>query len=177
MSYTTFSANKAQYNETTNFSPQAQSMSPMKIAFIGTRGSASASELVMNTFTPYLGANNALIGTNTYGKPVGQIAVDKAACDDRLRVVAFKTENSNRQGEYFTGLAQYMGSTCQAGDDISRQLGDSGETSVKTALDFLAGRGCTAISGAITTQAAARGRELVQPRRPSTAQREVPGSY
>lgn len=176
MSYTTFNANKAQYNETSNFSPQAQSMSPVKIAFIGTRGSASASELVMNTFTPYLGAGNALIGTNTYGKPVGQIAVDRTACDDRLRVVAFKTENSNRQGDYYTGLAQFMGATCQAGDDISRQLGDADETSVKTALDFLAGRGCTAISGAVTTQAA-RGRDLVQPRRPSTAQREVPGSY
>lgn len=176
MSYTTFNASKAAYNETTNFSPQAQSMSPMKIAFIGTRGSASASELVMNTFTPYLGANNALIGTNTYGKPVGQIAVDRSACDDRLRVVAFKTENSSRQGDYYTGLAQFMGASCQAGDDISRPLGDSSETSIKTALDFLAGRGCTAISGGITTQAA-RGRDLVQPRRPSTAQREVPGSY
>ena len=39
---------------------------------IGTRGTASASELVINSFIPYLNARAGLIGTNTYGKPVGQ---------------------------------------------------------------------------------------------------------
>ena len=29
----------------------------------------------------------ALVGANTFGKPVGQFAFDKAACDDRLRVL------------------------------------------------------------------------------------------
>ena len=77
-----------------------------KIAFIGTSGTASASELLANAFIPYLGSNTALIGTNTYGKPVGQIAIDKAECDDRMRVIAFRTENANHQGDYFGGLAQ-----------------------------------------------------------------------
>ena len=43
---------------------------------------------------PYLGSNMALVGANTYGKPVGQIAIDKTSCDDRFRVIAFATQNA-----------------------------------------------------------------------------------
>lgn len=177
--YTTFRASKASNNETTFFSPQAQSIAPTRIAFIGTGGSASASELVMNTFIPHLGNRAALIGTNTYGKPVGQIAVDRTACDDRLRVVAFATENSARQGAYYTGLASFMGATCQASDDVTRPLGDPQEASIKTALDFLAGRSCTPITASSMEGARSSkgGLELLSPMRPSTAQREVPGSF
>jgi C-terminal processing protease CtpA/Prc len=178
--YTTFRASKASNNETTFFSPQAQSITPTRIAFIGTGGSASASELVMNTFIPLLGNRAALIGTNTYGKPVGQIAVDRTACDDRLRVVAFATENSARQGAYYTGLASFMGATCQASDDVTRPLGDPQEASIKTALDFLAGRSCTPITVS-SMESARTGKggalELLSPLRPTTAQREVPGSF
>lgn len=177
--YTTYRASKASNNETTFFSPQAQSIAPTRIAFIGTGGSASASELVMNTFIPLLGNRAALIGTNTYGKPVGQIAVDRTACDDRLRVVAFATENSARQGAYYTGLASFMGATCQASDDVTRPLGDPQEASIKTALDFLAGRSCTPITASSMEGARSSkgGLELLSPMRPSTAQREVPGSF
>src|SRR3546814_16373555 len=73
---------------------------------------------------PYLGTNMALVGTNTFGKPVGQFAFDLAACDDRLRLVAFKTENADHQGEYFTGLASVFPNTCRAHDDIFVQLGE-----------------------------------------------------
>jgi carboxyl-terminal processing protease len=119
------------------------------------------------------------VGTNTYGKPVGQIAVDRAACDDRLRVVAFKTENAARQGEYFDGLATKVEASCQAGDDLTRQFGDPQEASTRAALDFLAGRACTRIAAAsgITTQAIHDRRELLTPERPSPAQREVPGTF
>ena len=180
--YTTFRATKAANNETAFFNPQPESIAPTRIAFIGTSGSASASELVMNTFIPYLGNRSALVGTNTYGKPVGQIAIDRSACDDRLRVVAFATENSARQGAYYTGLAGFMGATCQASDDITRPLGDPNEASVKAALNFLGGRACTPI-GAVATLSADRAPiqstrfDLLSPTRPSTAQREVPGSF
>src|SRR3546814_7400638 len=91
---------------------------------------------------PYLGTNMALVGTNTFGKPVGQFAFDLAACDDRLRLVAFKTENADHQGEYFTGMASVFPNTCRADDDIFVQLGEPDEASMATALDFLAGRSC-----------------------------------
>ena len=178
-SFTTFRPEKSQFNETRFFMPQPESIAPTKIAFIGTRGTASASELVINSFIPYLGANEALIGTNTFGKPVGQIALDRTACDDRLRVVAFKTQNAARQGDYFDGLAPFMQASCQAPDDITRQLGDPVEGSTRAALDFLAGRPCTRVSsGGLTTQSVREGRnELVSPDKPSTVQRDVPGFF
>jgi hypothetical protein len=180
-SFTTFRPEKSSNNSTRFFRPQPQSIAPTRIAFIGTSSSASASELIINAFTPYLHNRSALVGSNTYGKPVGQIALDQAACDDRLRVVAFKTENAARQGDYYDGLATKVEASCAAGDDITRQLGDPLEGSTKAALDFLAGRACTPITasaGGGIASAAVRGRrELLVPNRPSVAQREAPGTF
>lgn len=186
--YVSYRPSKSSENKTVYFAPQPQSIAPTRIAFIGTGGSASASELVMNTFIPYLGNRSALVGTNTYGKPVGQIAIDQAACDDRLRVIAFALENANHQGAYYDGLAGFMGATCRASDDLSRQMGDPAEASTRAALDFLAGRTCTAISASASASApglspqATREQveapmELLTPSRPTTPQREVPGSF
>ncbi len=179
-SFTTFRPEKSSNNSTRFFQPKTQSIAPTRIAFIGTGGSASASELIINAFIPYLGNRAALVGTNTYGKPVGQIALDQAACDDRLRVVAFKTENASRQGDYYDGLASKVQASCQAADDITRQLGDPQEASTRAALDFLAGRVCTPISGGgggITAQSVSGKRELLTPARPTAVQHEVPGAF
>jgi C-terminal processing protease CtpA/Prc len=178
--YTTFRTEKASNNTTRFFAPQPESIAPTKIAFIGTGGTASASEFVINAFIPYLHANAALIGTNTYGKPVGQIALDKADCDDRLRVIAFATQNAARQGAYFDGLSTTVEASCRADDDISYPLGDPREASTRQALDFLAGRSCTAIAGTASAQSArtmAVRQDLLMPAAPSTAQRMVPGSF
>jgi hypothetical protein len=177
-SLTTFRAEKASNNSSRNFRPQPQSIAPTRIAFIGTAGTASASELVMNSFIPYLGNRSALVGTNTYGKPVGQIALDRAQCDDRLRVIAFATLNAASNGAYYNGLAPFMGATCQASDDLSFPLGDPRESSVARALDFLAGRPCNAISGRLRTlDGTGEERMLLTPERPAAAQREVPGLF
>ena len=177
-SYTTFRASKSEYNESRNFAPKPQSIGSTKIAFIGTGGTASASELVINAFIPYLRANAGLIGSNTYGKPVGQIALDRPGCDDRLRVIAFATQNAARQGDYYDGLASKVEASCQAVDDVSRPLGDPQEASTRAALDYLAGRQCTRIPTGKTGAALRAGdRELLTPERPTTAQREVPGLF
>ena len=173
--YVTYRDSKAAENETVLFDPQPESIAPTKIAFIGTGSTASASEMVINGMVPYLGNNMALVGTNTYGKPVGQIALDRTQCDDRLRVVAFATQNRDRQGDYFSGLANTVQASCRASDDLAFPLGDPRESSVARALDFLAQRPCSAIGG--ITAAAKPPRELVTPERPSTAQREVPGLF
>ncbi len=175
--YTTFRPEKAAFNETTPFTNRTEAVAALKIAFIGTGSSASASELVINAQTPYLGANSALIGSNTFGKPVGQIGLDKTTCDDRLRVVAFKTENANRQGDYYTGLKSHVGATCSAGDDITKPLGDPAEASVKVALDYLAGRACTAIADAGQSAQSAGGRRLLDASVPSASQYELPGLF
>lgn len=183
-SYTTFRPEKASNNTQRNFQPQPESVSPVRLAFIGTGSTASASEEVINAFVPYFGNRLALVGSNTFGKPVGQIALDRAACDDRLRVVAFSVQNSARQGDYFSGLAGKVGVTCQAADDLSRPLGDPQEASIRAALNFLAGQSCTPITGSAGTlepQGATATlfpeNHMLQPDRPTPTQREVPGAY
>lgn len=174
--YVTFRDSKASEGETVLFTPQPESIAPTKVAFIGTRSTASASEMVINGMVPFLTGSMALVGTNTYGKPVGQIALDQPACDDRLRALAFKLENANRQGEYFNGLATTVPTSCRASDDISRQLGDPNENMVRAALDYLAGRSCTAIAARGPLAPDPRG-VLADERAPSTVRRELPGAY
>jgi C-terminal processing protease CtpA/Prc len=176
-SKTVFNARLSSNNRTTYFAPQPQSIAPTKIAFIGGGATASASELVMNALIPYFGANVALIGANTYGKPVGQIARDRPECDDRFRIIAFQTVNRDNNGDYFNGLASSFQRTCRANDDLTKQLGDPTETSIATALDFLAGRPCNAITSSIGTLAVGASRGLLQSNAPSSAQREVPGLF
>lgn len=178
-SQTTYRTSKASNNTTRRFAPQSQSVSPLRIAFIATNGTASASELVINSMIPYLGVNLALVGSNSFGKPVGQIALDRAACDDRIRVVAFSTQNSANAGFYYDGLSGVVRSSCQAGDDLTRPLGDAQESSVAQALDFLAGRGvCTPIAaGGLTGLSVRGGRKLLTPDAPTVSQREVTGLF
>ena len=180
-SITAFRPEKSSNNSTKFFNRQAQSVAPIRIAFIGTAASASASELVINSFTPYLGTASGLIGANTFGKPVGQIARDQVACDDRLRVVAFATQNSARRGEYYNGLASEVAASCRADDALSSPMGDPAEASTRAALDFLAGKACTPISsdarGAAIGETPRDRRVLLVPDRPGVAQREVPGTF
>jgi len=160
------------------FAPQPESVAPTRIAFIGTKATASMSEVMINAFIPYLGDKMALIGTNTFGKPVGQNWIDRAACDDRVKVTAFAFENSAGKSDYFSGLADSVPVSCQAGDDLNRPLGDPQEASIRQALDFLAGRTCTKISGGIgTLSVKAKPPELLMPERPTTAQLEAPGTF
>lgn len=170
---------KAANNSTKRFAPTGQSVAPTKIAFIATGATASASEVVINGLLPYFGANLGLIGANTFGKPVGQVALDRSACDDRLRVVAFSSRNSANSDNYYDGLAATVQASCRATDEIARPLGDPQEASLRQALDYLAGRACTPIPAGQTAQAVAEGRLrlLPPPAEATAAQREVPGSF
>jgi hypothetical protein len=179
-----FRPEKSANNVTIPFRVQPQSVSPLRIAFIGTDATASASEFVINGFIPFFqqapgqNASMALIGENTFGKPVGQIARDRAECDDRLRITAFATQNGAGQGDYYNGLAARVPNSCAAIDDLSRPLGDAQETSTARALDFLNGRVCVPIDGAANTaDGGAAGRQMLRPARPNIAQQEVPGLY
>ncbi|MBX7533624.1 peptidase S41 [Qipengyuania sp. 1XM1-15A] len=169
---------KSSENSTELFENLPEQIGVTKLAVIGRGGTASASELVTNSMIPYLNSNIALVGANTYGKPVGQYAFDRSACDDRLRAVAFRTVNAAGQGDYYDGLASVMPNTCRANDDIFTQFGDPNEASIATALDFLAGRSCTAITAKDDTIAQRGGTtQILQPERPSAVQRELPGLY
>lgn len=184
-SQTIFRPSKSAENGLRFFAPQPESIAPTRIAFIGTGSTASASELVINSMLPYLGTNMTLVGGNTFGKPVGQIALDKAECDDRMRVVAFATGNAAGQSDYYDGLAPKIANSCAAGDDLNFPLGDPREASIRTAIDFLAGNACTTRIAEASVGAAARSSgatmsaepEMLVPDRPSAAQRELPGLF
>ena len=158
------------------------SINPMKIAVISGGGTASASELVANAFIPYVGNGMALVGANSFGKPVGQFGFDREECDDRIRAVTFKTENADGQGEYFDGLASVFPNTCRAIDDIGAQMGDPAEARTAQALAFLrnGAASCTPITataGVQSTRRIGEQRLILQPERPSVVQREVPGLF
>ncbi|MCU0948507.1 MAG: S41 family peptidase [Porphyrobacter sp.] len=169
---------KESQNRTRNIGSEPNAINPTRIAFITTGASASASELVINSLLPYAGNNIALIGSNTFGKPVGQAAFDFASCDLRARPVTFQTVNASGQGDYFNGLAAVMPNTCRANDDIGFALGDPAEASLRTALDFVGGRSCTPIVSSNGTMWTMRGeRDMLQSRRPNAAQIELPGLF
>lgn len=97
---------------------------------ITTPSTASASELIINGLRPHM--NVATVGSNTYGKPVGQSRFEFCE-EDILRAVTFKIVNSNGEGEYFGGIEP----TCAANDDVFNQLGDVSEASLAEALHYL----------------------------------------
>lgn len=169
-------ASKAAQNETYYFSNPDGAIQAVKIAFIGSDYSASASELIMNAQIPYSGMNAALIGDNTYGKPVGQYAFDLEECDDRLRVITFRTVNADGDADYFSGMASVMPRTCRAYDDANFMLGDPGESSIQVASDWINGEYCGSITAGTQTTKSVRPRTL-HAARPTIAQIETPGLF
>ncbi|MFO1428096.1 MAG: S41 family peptidase [Steroidobacteraceae bacterium] len=137
---TRFNARQVAQQETRRFTRQAQTVPALRVAFVVTDRTASASELVINALAPY--AQVAIVGTRTYGKPVGQSAFDVAACDFRLRLVTFRTVNRNEDGDYYQGLP-YAGFTrsggvaCAASDDLAHDPGDPQERMTAEALAWI----------------------------------------
>jgi C-terminal processing protease CtpA/Prc len=164
----------------------AQSIAPLKIAFIATESSASASELTINTLAPYVQV--AIVGARTFGKPVGQTAHDIASCDFRLRLISFGDENRDGYGDYFSGLPpqppdlNYTDDFCPIVDDLSKPLGDANENLYAEALGWINQNRCgTAILFAPQQKASAgvladNGTAPV-PLHPEPFQVYMPGSF
>jgi len=172
-----FRASKSSQDVTHLFQTQAESVAPVAIAFIGTAATASASELTINSMRPWVNAA-ALIGGNTYGKPVGQSAFDLTGCDTRLRLVTFRAANRDDQSDYYSGLAGTL-PTCNAADDLSRAMSDPTEPSTAAALYWLANGSCPAAGAAPAAQKTLPDLEVRYPvpDSPSPAQIHLPGLY
>ncbi len=153
---TRYNAQQASRLETTRLALQPQTVPVLRVAFVVTERSASASELVANSMAPY--ARTAIVGSRTFGKPVGQLAFDVAACDFRLRLVAFKSVNRDGDGDYFQGLpyaafTRAGGVACRASDDLSREPGDPQEAMTAEALAWLGSPTGSCSAGAIASEA------------------------
>ncbi|MBX3703729.1 MAG: hypothetical protein KF822_08145 [Steroidobacteraceae bacterium] len=172
-----FNANKTSSDSVRRFMPQDQSVSPVRIAFITTGATASASEMVVNSMKPW--AEVAIVGSDTFGKPVGQSAFDLAGCNLRLRLVTFKITNALNEGDYFDGLAPTVPFACAAGDDLTRNPWDSAEASTSAALNWLGTGACGQVMGAPTLPAFRMQADvrLPQMRRPTPAQDALPGLF
>ncbi len=131
-----FSSTEPAPHEDVEFAVDADAFAVDTIVFITTDRSASASELLINALEPY--RNVLVVGGTTFGKPVGQGAVDYCFGDYRLRVVAFDLVNSEGEGEYYTGIDPH----CPAVDDLTHPLGDPAEASLATALSAAASGVC-----------------------------------
>ena len=111
------------------------SVSVEKVAIIATRGTASASEMVINSLIPYVDVS--VIGDTTYGKPVGMNP--KSFCGQMLVPITFRNANSEDSGDYYFGID----ATCQSDDDIKHDFGDTEEASLKEALFYLKNGECS----------------------------------
>lgn len=116
-------------NRTLRFGETEQALTLDRLFVITSRGSASASELVINALRPFIGI--ITIGDTTYGKPVGQYGIE--FCDKVLAPVSFTLRNANGEGDFFDGFPP----TCPAPDDLEHQLADVREGSLAEVLFIL----------------------------------------
>jgi carboxyl-terminal processing protease len=172
-----FNERKASGNDVVRrFRPRAESVAPVRIAFITTGLTASASEIVINSLAPWVEV--AIVGEDTLGKPVGQSAFDLSGCDLRLRLISFQFMNAGGQGGYYDGLASTLPFACRAEDDLGRAPGDAAEGSTAEALSWLGSGACTDVltAGAGLSKGEAD-RRVPLLRRPSPAQVYLPGLF
>jgi C-terminal processing protease CtpA/Prc len=167
---------KSSQNSTIRFAPQAESVRPVRIAFLTTDATASASEINVNVMRKWV--ETAIVGSDTFGKPVGQVAFDLAnSCPDRLRLVAFKTVNADGAGDFYDGLAASMQFACAADDTLGAPLGDPADNLTQAALQWIGTGACAAVmtAGAGGQQKPMTPARYRSPQPPTAAERWVPG--
>jgi C-terminal processing protease CtpA/Prc len=172
------SAAKSARDATRYFRAADQSVRPVRIAFLTTAATASASEINVNTMAPWV--EIAIVGEDTFGKPVGQLAFDLRGCADRLRLVAFKTENARGQSDYYDGLAPTLRFACAATDTLEQPLGSTAEGLTAAALEWLGTGACAGLIPAAAARAEPSGTAAAPgpyplPRQPAPAQHWLPG--
>jgi C-terminal processing protease CtpA/Prc len=173
-----YNAAKSARNTTRDFRRTSESVRPVRIAFLTTGATASASEININGLAPWL--EIAIVGEDTFGKPVGQDAYDLAGCDDRLRLMTFRNENGLGQGDYFDGLASTLQFACAATDTLEEPLGSPDEGLTAAALGWLATGACPAVIAQATLRSKTARVDAPVPaavaRSPSRLQHWLPGA-
>lgn len=133
-----------------------------RVYFLGTTGTASASELVMNVLKPYMDVQ--IITTNgkgTYGKPVGFFGYPVVHGYADLYITSFQMLNKDGFGDYFDGL---KGKITNAADGFFTELGDEREALLATAISDITGTGAGARASSRSTKTGLEGaREIKVP--------------
>lgn len=100
-----------------------------KVYFITTSGTASASELLINSLSPFIDVK--LIGSNTHGKPVGMYVLSVKDIDLAILPISFKNVNYLGFGDYFNGLPVNIVEI----DDLDHNWGNLEEAMLATAVN------------------------------------------
>lgn len=95
---------------TTNFATTTGKLKLDNVFFVTSGSTASASELTLNSLKPYMPVK--LVGSRTYGKPVGFIDFNISVFDPShkqvyladLYAINFETKNAKGEGGYYTGI-------------------------------------------------------------------------
>ncbi len=135
---------------TANIEQLQQGLSVNNVVFITTRNTASASEMLLNGFNPYLTVTS--VGSRTYGKPVGQEPFVFRDYNYAVLPITFEYVNANNSGGFYNGIPADIA----ANDDFTRMFGDPDEASLNAAINFL-----TSGSTAALKKAPAKTRILV----------------
>ncbi len=117
-----------------------------KVYFLVTKGSASASELLINALKPYMEVymigtygsndNGQAVAENTYGKPAGFFEWPIVNDDIGLYVTSFKMYNALGQGDYFDGLTPNA-HVWEFAPGKFLAFGDRSESMLSTALNHI----------------------------------------
>lgn len=135
---------KAKYpsvSSPTKFSSQANNLGINRLIVLTSNGTASASELVINSLRPYMDV--IIIGQNTYGKNVGSITIKDDNNPARwawgFQPIVLKTINSKGESNY--GTKSGFTPDYIVSDNIYpfKDWGDESETLLKKAIEVITG--------------------------------------
>lgn len=120
-------------SNTKNFVKNGPLDNVTNVVFIVSASTASASELVINALKPYV--NVKLIGTKTYGKPIGFFPI---TIENKYRILfsLFQMKNALDQGDYYDGMVPDV---IDSYDDPFYNFGEAGENYTAKAIDLLNG--------------------------------------
>ena len=120
---------------TINFSKKGTLNNVTSVVFLVSGGTASASELVINSLKPHM--NVRLVGKTTYGKPIGFFPV---TIENKYDVYfsLFETKNSAGQGGYYSGMVPDQIVDEVPINTVMYDFGDVNDNYLKKALAILA---------------------------------------
>ncbi|MFD0941672.1 S41 family peptidase [Pedobacter boryungensis] len=122
-------------NNTSKFAKKGSLNGVTNVVFIVSSGTASASELVINSLKPHV--NVKLVGLTTYGKPVGFFPI---TIENKYDVYfsLFETKNSLGNGGYYTGIAPDISASEVPANTVMYDFGNVNDNYLKLALNALA---------------------------------------
>lgn len=101
-----------------------------RVFVITSGGTASASELVINSLRPFMPV--ITIGSTSFGKPYGSQPRD--ACGTTYSAITLEVANALGSANYTNGFP----ADCAMSDDLTRELGDPAELRTAAALSYIA---------------------------------------